>query len=333
MQEIPQQPRGRDPRTLPILLGFLLLFGVFVAVSLFILHPAPKKEAQVGNPLSDRLICDDSYLTTTSYEDKNPPFIDFRLHQGCFTGWITLPAAWQSWQTQFLQDQTKPWVMEWWDGWQNPISSVDNQHFPNIWSSTQVPAKRLRLQGSGMFRFYRTSMIHDQPDTPPITFEHAPVQTQVRTATPAQPPAQPMAEKTPQPPRTEIRRTTPMLNRQAAEGAQDEILISMEYCERVDPESIGCWAYVSNLAAKALRVTLYRIDVVDGKGNTFSLNSSGQEDLSTGRVTFNIPAGSRAKYVFKVPDKDQDVRTLTLYLDVSNPRELEYTFRDIPVAD
>jgi len=125
---------------------------------------------------------------------------------------------------------------------------------------------------------------------------------------------------------------TPLLHRQPVEGAQHEILLNIELCERVNPGGIECWGYVSNLGDKSSHVSLHGFDVVDGKGNAFSLNNNGQFDFSTGQ-NFNIPAGSRAKYTVKIPDKDREARTLTLYLDLGDPRGLEYTFRDVPVAD
>ncbi len=131
---------------------------------------------------------------------------------------------------------------------------------------------------------------------------------------------------------TEAKLDFPTLHRQPVEGAQDKILLSMEFCRRVNPGSIECWGYVSNLGAGGARVSLDRADVVDGKGNTFSLDRNSQFDFPTGKSS-SLPPGSRVKYTVRVPDKDPGARTLTLYLDVSNPTGLEYTFRDIPVAE
>jgi hypothetical protein len=132
-------------------------------------------------------------------------------------------------------------------------------------------------------------------------------------------------------PQTGINSTALLLHRQPVEGAQQQILLEMERCERVNPESIECWGYVSNLGDKSSDVSLHGVDVIDGKGNAFSL-SNGQFDFSSG-PSASIPAGSRDKYTVKIPDKHREVRTLTLYVDLSNPRGLEYTFRNVPVAD
>jgi hypothetical protein len=123
-----------------------------------------------------------------------------------------------------------------------------------------------------------------------------------------------------------------LLHRQASEGPQDNILLSMENCERTHATGIECWGYISSQRDKDSKVSLYRVDVVDGKGNSFDLNSKGQTTFADVH-DFNVPAQSKVKYSIKVPDNDKEVRTLTLYLDVNNPHGSEYTFRDIPVAD
>jgi len=124
----------------------------------------------------------------------------------------------------------------------------------------------------------------------------------------------------------------PLLHREAAEGAQNNILLSMENCARANSAGIECWGYISNQRDKDSKVSLYRVDVVDGKGNSFDLWSKGQPSFSDTH-DFNVPAQSKVKYSIKVPDNDKDARTLTLYLDVSNPKGSEYTFRDVPVSD
>jgi hypothetical protein len=119
--------------------------------------------------------------------------------------------------------------------------------------------------------------------------------------------------------------------RQPIEGAQHQLLLNVEQCQRMATGNVECKGYVTNLSAQASRVTLDGVDVVDGKGNSFNLNSNGQVNFSTGR-TSSIAAGAREAYTVKVPDKDPDAKTLTLYVDVNNPHGWEYTFRDIPIA-
>jgi len=123
-----------------------------------------------------------------------------------------------------------------------------------------------------------------------------------------------------------------LLHRQPAEGAQQKIVLSVEHCGRGSGGDVQCWGYVSNLGNEDASVTLDRVDVVDGKGNSFSVDRRGQFVFDSGHTT-SIPVGSHAKYTVSVPDKDKDAKTLTLYMDLSNPRGLEYTFRDIPVVE
>jgi len=123
-----------------------------------------------------------------------------------------------------------------------------------------------------------------------------------------------------------------LLNKQPVEGPQGKILLSLENCDRVTADGIECWGYVSNLGSESSRVSLDRADVVDGNGNNFSVDKKDQLTFGTGH-SLNLPAGSRAKYTLKVPDTDRDARTLTLYVDLSTPPSLEYTFRDVPVAN
>ena len=126
-------------------------------------------------------------------------------------------------------------------------------------------------------------------------------------------------------------KSEPLLHRLPAEGSQDRILLTMESCDRADAGTIKCWGYVANQRDKNSDVSLSRADVVDAKGNSFNLTSNGQYTFSTG-ATASIPAYSTLKYTLTIPDKDPAAQMLTLYLDAKNPRDVEYTFRDIPVA-
>ena len=124
----------------------------------------------------------------------------------------------------------------------------------------------------------------------------------------------------------------PLLHLQPAEGAQNNILLSMENCERANSTGIECWGYISNQRDKDSKISLYRVNAIDGKGNSFDLSSKGQATFSDVH-DFTVPAQSKVKYSIKVPDSDKDARTLTLYLDLANPRGSEYTFRNVPVSD
>lgn len=124
----------------------------------------------------------------------------------------------------------------------------------------------------------------------------------------------------------------PLLHIQPVEGPQDDILLSLENCERANSNGIECWGYISNQRNQDSKVLLYRVDVVDGKGNSFDLSAKGSSNFATTH-DFTVPAQSKVKYNITVPDNDKDARTLTLYLDATTPHGSEYTFRDVPVSD
>lgn len=123
----------------------------------------------------------------------------------------------------------------------------------------------------------------------------------------------------------------PLLHKQPAEGAQDSIAISLEQCGRGPSDHLECWGYVSNVGAASSKISLDRVDIVDSRGNSFSLDRDGQLAFPNGRSS-DVAPGAKVKFTVKVPDSDADARTLTLYMDLSNPRNLEYTFRDVPIA-
>lgn len=149
-----------------------------------------------------------------------------------------------------------------------------------------------------------------------------------RTVAAANSVAVPAAPKAPDPAIT----STGLLNKQPLEGPQDRILISMEDCDRGKPGTVECWGYVSNLGNPVTNISLNRVDVVDGKGNTSTLYGVSPTNFPLGHK-FNVAAGSRTKYTFRLPDKDKQANTLTLYVDLATPGNLEYTFRDVPVRD
>lgn len=163
------------------------------------------------------------------------------------------------------------------------------------------------------------------PSAPSVPSPDAPVESAAVTVT--------GKPNTPEAPTTETK--GPLLHKQPAEGPQDSILLSLENCDRGNPGDIECWGYVSNLGGASSRVSLDSVDVLYGRGNGISLDRKGQFAFATGQSS-NVAPGSRVKFTVKVPDKDVGARTLTLYIDLrdlSNPRSLEYTFRNVPVTE
>jgi len=136
----------------------------------------------------------------------------------------------------------------------------------------------------------------------------------------------------PTPPDTTTGNPNSVVSKAPVEGPQDNIQLSLEQCERSKLGSIDCWGYVSNLGNLVTNIVVDRVDVVDGKGNSYSLYGTSQTSFPSGH-RFNVPNGAHAKFALKLPDKDKQARSVTLYVDLNSPRNLEYTFRDIPVKE
>ncbi len=126
--------------------------------------------------------------------------------------------------------------------------------------------------------------------------------------------------------------SVPLLHKRPVEGVQQKVLLSLELCNHVNAGGIECWGYVSNMGNDNSHISLDHADVVDGKGNNFTVTKKVPSTFPTG-TAFDVPAGSRVKYSFNVPDKDRDARSLTVYVDLSAPPSLEYTFRDVPIVN
>jgi hypothetical protein len=124
----------------------------------------------------------------------------------------------------------------------------------------------------------------------------------------------------------------PLLHKQPDEGAQQQILLSIEQCGRGTAGNIDCWGYVTNQSDSSSKVALDHVDVVDGRGNSATLDRNGPFSFPDGKSS-DVASGGNVKYTVTIPDKDPTAKTLTLYVDLSKPKSLEYTFRDVPVAE
>jgi hypothetical protein len=316
-------------------LGVLLIVvGGFAVVYRILKPPASQKQVSTVS----RMICDDSYRTTADYESDNPPYIDFELHPGCFSGWVKLPRNWHSWQGQFLGNQPTAWVAEWYDGWPNPTGPLNNEQLTTTLSNVNVPSKILRLQGSGVIRFYRTRSVTAKADTPPVSLERAEVKPTTHSEEKSTEPARKdaLVEKNPAQPPKPIH---PPIHMQPLEGTQHNILMTMELCERTNRQTIHCWGYASNLTDESAELNLNDGQAVDEEGNAskFTVALPDQFFFSDRNRQFNVPAGSRVKYFVNVSDKDKTVRAITLHMNTSlstpgRGYDLEWTFKNVPVA-
>ena len=99
---------------------------------------------------------------------------------------------------------------------------------------------------------------------------------------------------------------------------------SQELAEILDLIRANAINYSNNLPNFLCTQVTHRNVDTTGTGDHWRQMDTIQEQLSFFE--------HREKYTVTVPDKDPNAKTLTLYVDVTNPHALEYTFRDIPIT-
>jgi len=133
----------------------VILFLIFVGI-MFVrsLHFETAPAAPTLNYTT--MICDNAYQTETHHDDEDIPYFDVVLHEGCFSGFVSTPTKWRTWQGQILHNQPDAWAAYWFGGWPKPYGpypmnqiNSDQIHFD------YTPSNRVRLQGKGTLRFYR----------------------------------------------------------------------------------------------------------------------------------------------------------------------------------
>jgi len=301
---------------------FSILLAFFIVAFIHVFKNDRSTQTAVTAPSGNfsRMICDNAYQTEMHYDNDNPPFIDFKLKEGCFSGFITMPKAWRSWQGQMLDNDPTDWEALWASGVQEPYGP---------WSATQInsgkiqnvsmPEKKMRLEGKGTVRFYPT--VNDANTTPPAESERPANGSAKRVAgTEAAVPAAPLP---PQLPRHHI---------PPAKGANPEYDIFIEQCVH-NGERIDCWGLVTNkIADESVGLSLADSDAVDDMGNSSRSEIDygphpgpfmPQKDLIPGRPT---------KFFIKVYDAHIGVKSLAFNITTRwRGSDNKYYFPDVPV--
>jgi hypothetical protein len=136
----------------------LEIIGIIAIVSLVVVGGVKLlvSSAEQQNPHRNYSpqICEDAYKSTTQNEN-NPDHFDIALHEGCFSGFVSIPKDWRQWQEQLLGDDPTVWVAHWYRGWPEPRGPLSQNQVNNVVQTEMVPSYQLRLQGRGTLRFYR----------------------------------------------------------------------------------------------------------------------------------------------------------------------------------
>lgn len=267
-----------------------------------------------------RLVCDDAYQTEDhSQESRNPPYVDMRLREGCFSGFISLPKTWTNWQEQFIGSAPDDWVSYWYKGLSAPYGPYSeaqvNSETINIGT---VPFPALRVEGHGVIRFYRiTTQSYSDASTPPpsrpLGERHS---------------AQPEAGQSAPPKEQPVHLTAPTSRQDS------DFPMMLGTCHRLS-DRIECWGFVKNTTDAPSLVYLMDSTAVDDEGRSFFLGSAfganirfDQGDME--RLMPNV----NTRFVVDVPDPHENVKSVNLQLNTewgTPERHAHAIFENIPV--
>jgi hypothetical protein len=258
--------------------GFVVIGGgifVMLLIILFKQFSGPKASWNYRE-----IICDTAYQSEVSYAKRNPPYIDISLHEGCFSGYVTVPDAWQMFRIQMLGENPEDWVADWSTGVQRPWGPVSGNDLnaERMRPDNMTLGKRVRFQGHGTLRIYR--LTGDENPTPEdiATEHHAPKASPIAsTETPAPNEPSTALDAPPRvPPETVIvtpdTQNDPPPNRQlvhleSKEGHPEFFDLWIEECHRAS-DKIYCSGKIKNLADQVYHFNVQLLTAIDDRGNT-----------------------------------------------------------------
>lgn len=303
-------------KTLVNVVGGFVIVCVALSILILTIHFVTKSAASNSLAATPNMsgsfshqICNDAYQTETHYDKENPPYIDIRLKDGCFGGFVGLPAKWQTWQTQMLGSDPTDWVAYWAAGVTQPVGPYSATQANSKSITLSVPQGQLRLQGKGTLRFYRiTGDMHSTPApaTPPERAE---------SGLPAAPPQ----------PQKPLHPAEPSL------GASTEYSMVVEQCVR-NGERIDCRGYVKNKMDEPMQLELKRGNSVDDMGNSVPFSAyNGSWAFDSGNRQKLIPS-VRMNFSIKIQNPHMKAKTLALDLTTDwRGSDNELIFKDIPI--
>ena len=150
---IKKRPKGSKK----ILIVTLIIVGILFAVGV----EKSTNSAQVLN-YNSNLVCDNAWQNEKDYDYSKftGDYFDITLHEGCWSGRVRTPQKWRTWEKQMVGNKSS-WTSFWYEGWK-PLGPYIGQTIPSF----QYPPKVVRLQGSGIIRFYRTDQSDSQGKKP-----------------------------------------------------------------------------------------------------------------------------------------------------------------------
>jgi hypothetical protein len=300
-----------------------LLSGLFMTLCVVLIIGAVYRGCSSQAPPSaqlqiagyDQRFCEDTSLT--DHSASNPEEITVQLRDGCFGNHTKLPRAWNTW---FVQKSRHPddWAAVWCEG-----SALPSPPYPYTegmgTSFNQCRDQReFFLEGRGTITFRRTSV---NPESAAqangaASASRSPSGQEVRDAE-----GESAKKYT----------ITPM----SPEGGNPpDYTFLLKQCYRAS-EKITCWGLITLTSDAPRHTTFYDSRAIDDEGNSISIGTFG------GNFTFEgsgdqqkLLPGVPAKFVITVPDPHQNVKSITLDLNVHGGEENrsdQLIFKDVPV--
>lgn len=293
-------------------LGIMLYFAMKDGASGNLGSVIPAGSAYTQN------ICDNAYETEVNYQKQNPPYIDVKLADKCFSGFITLPAKWGAWQSQFLGSDPADWVAAWGAGVAIPDPPQSQQQVNSQTTRIHVPQNKLRLEGKGMLRFYR---ITGEGEPTPLAVNGKPSTTE---PTEGHLEGAPVPLGPPPPPKV----YHPVL---PTSGENAFYSMQIQECAR-NGERIDCWGFMKNNTNEPIEVHLARGEAVDDLGNSTAYSGYNSTwAFDSGEFARLIPTRP-TKFHILVRDSHPEVKTLDFdCMTTMNDAKNEFVFKDVPV--
>lgn len=285
-----------------VLACVIVLFTVWGISRLIRASHRPEKASTLHTINYTRMICDNAYQTDVRHE-KDTPYIDIHLSQGCFSGFVALPDAWTNWQEQFRGNDGSDWMAEWYEGWINPRgpfsqAQVNAEQMPGY----QVTKKLVRFEGKGTLRIYRLT----ENPTAASSSSMAPKDADIIPAKLIEP----------------------------TSGQDKDVLMELAGCAH-DGNTIQCTGYLTNATDAPNDVSLRDSSAVDDEGNSFDVYVfGGGLRYSQGDADERILPTVKTKFIATIADAHQNVKSVSLRLSMSCSDPYRYVhpvFTNIPV--
>jgi hypothetical protein len=299
-----------------VVAGVLIFFGL---ITYFVRHQ-PKISAGTSNDALGYkpIVCLDA--DEKDHSKENPQYVLVKLQPGCFSGFITVPDTWHTWQHQMAEEGPKDWVAEWYAGWEQP----QGPWMANRVNGGLVPlnntTRKVRVQGQGTFVLYRITGDEGQVKEKTKETHEKSGKDQGDTPNPT-----PTVDATPAPATAMLRKPTPPVS-----GLGTGYTFVIDECHR-SGERVLCSGKAANTTDASSRLSSYTSRAVDDEGNSIQVNGV---QFSDGNILQKLMPNVPVSFTIFVDDPHQNAKKLNFELHVSFEGASGFdnlVFKDIPI--